>query len=68
MISYEPFWKTIKDRDISSYKLINTYNFSKGTISRLKHNKHVTTRTLEDICVKLNVSLTEVLVYKKDKK
>ena len=50
MISYEPFYKTLKEKNISTYKLINTYNVSRSLLDRLKHNKPISSVTLNDLC------------------
>ena len=66
MISYEPFYETAKKKGISTYKLINEFNISRSLIDRLKHNKPITTVTLNDLCTILDCKVEEVLVYKKD--
>ena len=63
MISYEPFYKTIKEKNISTYKLINTYGVSRSLLDRLKHNKPISTVTLDDLCKFLNCKVEDVLVY-----
>lgn len=63
MISYEPFYKTIKEKEISTYKLINTYGISRSLIDRLKHNKPISTVTLNDLCTILNCRVDEILLY-----
>lgn len=63
MISYEPFYKTIKEKEISTYKLINTYGISRSLIDRLKHNKPISTVTLNDLCTILNCRVEEILLY-----
>ena len=67
MISYEPFYKTLKDRNISTYKLINEYGISRSLLDRLKHNEPISTVTLNDLCGILNCKVQDVLVYNKDK-
>lgn len=64
MISYEPFYKTIKEKNISTYKLITHYGFSRSLIDRLKHNKPISTVTLDDICRILECKVEDVIVYK----
>lgn len=66
MISYEPFYKTLKDRNISTYKLINEYGISRSLLDRLKHNKPISTVTLNDLCGILNCKVQDILVYNKD--
>ena len=45
-ISYEPLWNTMEKKGISTYKLINTYDFNKGTLYHLKRGDNV------NICVR----------------
>ncbi len=66
MISYEPFYKTIKEKNISTYKLINTYGMSRSLLDRLKHNKPISTVTLNDLCMILNCRVEDVLVFTPD--
>lgn len=66
MITYEPFYKTLKDKGISTYKLINEYKLSRSLIDRLKHNKPITTVTLNDLCSILDCKVEDILEYKKD--
>ena len=68
MISYEPFYKTLKEKNITTYKLINGYGISRSLIDRLKHNKPITTVTLNDLCVILDCRVEDILVYVKDEK
>ncbi len=68
MISYEPFYKTIKEKNISTYKLINTYGISRSLLDRLKHNKPISTVTLDDLCRFLDCNVEDVLIYIKDSK
>ncbi|MCI9082957.1 MAG: helix-turn-helix transcriptional regulator [Lachnospiraceae bacterium] len=64
MISYEPLWKTLKQKDISQYKLIKEYGFSTGTLDALRKNKSITLNTLHDICVMLNCNIADVVEFK----
>lgn len=66
MISYEPFYRTMKEKSISTYKLINEYGLSRSLIDRLKHNKPITTVTLNDLCKILDCKVEDIMVYKKD--
>lgn len=66
MISYEPLYQTMKEKGITTYKLINTYGVSRSLIDRLKHNKPITTVTIDDLCKILDCEVSDILVYKKD--
>ena len=66
MISYEPFYKTLKDRGISTYKLIQQYGVSRSLLDRLKHDKPVSTVTLNDLCKILSCRVEDIIVYRED--
>ncbi len=66
MITYEPFFNTLKRKEISTYKLINEYGFSKGTLDSLKQNKNITMETLNYICNLLECEISDVIRYTKD--
>lgn len=66
MISYEPFYKTIKEKDVSTYKLITKYGVSRSLLDRLKHNKPISTQTLDDLCSYLDCRVEDIMVYIKD--
>ncbi len=63
MISYEPFYKTLKVKNISTYRLINTFGISRSLLDRLKHNKPISTVTINDLCVILDCKVEDILVY-----
>ncbi|MBQ6727601.1 MAG: helix-turn-helix transcriptional regulator [Clostridia bacterium] len=66
MISYAPFYETLKRKNVSTYKLINVYGVSRSLIDRLKHNKPISTLTLNDLCTFLDCKVEDILVYIKD--
>ena len=63
MISYEPLWKTMKDRGVTTYTLIYKLGFSAYTITNLRRNKSITMNTLEKLCVVLNCTPNEVVEF-----
>lgn len=66
MISYEPFYKTMQKKNMTTYKLIKDYNISRSLLDRLKHNKPISTVTLNDLCRILKCRVEEVLIYTED--
>ena len=66
MISYEPLYKTMKEKGISTYRLINDFGVSRSLLDRLKHNKPISTQTLDDLCSYLDCKVEEILVYKQE--
>lgn len=66
MITYEPFWNTIKEKGISTYTLIQKYNVSSATINRLRNNQGISTMTINDLCKILKCKVEDILLYKDD--
>lgn len=64
MISYEPFYETLKEKNISTYKLINQFNVSRSLLDRLKHNKPISTVTINDLCKFLDCRVQDILEYR----
>lgn len=68
MITYDPFYKTIKEKGISTYKLINQYGLSRSLLDRLKHNKPISTVTINDLCTILSCKVEDIVVFTPDEK
>lgn len=68
MISYEPLWATMKRKGVSTYALIKEHSFSRGTLDSLKHNRNVSTATLNDLCNILSCSIEDVVQHTPDEK
>ncbi len=66
MISYEPLWKTMKQKNITTYTLIYKHNFSPYTITNLKRNKSITMHTLEKLCQILQCQAESVVIFLPD--
>lgn len=63
MIMYDVFWVTLKKRNISQYKLINTYSVSKGLLDRMKKNESITTYSINRLCDILQCDITDIMIY-----
>lgn len=66
MISYSPFYKTLKEKNITTYRLIKDFDISSSLIDRLKHNKPISTVTLNDLCSILDCRVEDIMIYIKD--
>ena len=66
MIDFTPFYKTIKSKNITTYKLINQYGISRSLLDRLKHNKPISTVTLDDLCKILTCNVEDILQFVPD--
>lgn len=63
MISYEPLWNTLKQKDISQYSLIKDYGIDKAQLQRLRSNMIVKTMILDKLCKILDCRIDEIMVY-----
>ena len=63
MISYEPFWNTLRSSGESTYTLIKNHRISSSTIDKLRKNKPITTTTLNDLCRILGCYPENILEY-----
>ncbi len=63
MISYAPFWKTLKEKNVSQYKLINDYGIDNAQLHRLRHNMVVKTVTVDNLCRILDCRIEDIMEY-----
>jgi len=63
MIDYSPFWKTLAQSEENWYTLTNKHHMSNSTLHRLKHNKDISTKTLNDLCRILNCRVENIVEY-----
>lgn len=63
MINYDPFWKTLKSRQLTTYTLINKYGMSSHTIHRLRKNQGISTSLINELCKLLNCRVEDILEY-----
>ena len=68
MIVYDPFWKTIKEKNISTYYLIQKCKVSSSTLARLRKNLPITTVTMDDLCRILQCQIQDIARYEQDEK
>ena len=68
MISFEPLWKTLKEKNISQYSLNKDYGLSTGTLDALRQNRSITLNTLNDLCKILDCRVEDIIIFIPDKK
>lgn len=66
MISYDPFWATLKRLNVSTYALITKHNISSATINRMKKGNGISTMKIDDFCRILNCSVSDIIEYRED--
>ena len=65
MISYEPFFDTMKKKNISSYWLI-MHGLSKGTYESLRKGKPCSTVTIDRLGTLMDCDVPDIITFKKD--
>ena len=63
MISYSPFWDTLRASPESTYTLIKKHRISSSTIDKLRKNKPLNTTTINDLCRILGCSVAQIMEY-----
>lgn len=63
MIDYSPFWKTLKESKENWYTLTKHHHVSDSTLHRLKHNKDISMKTVNDLCRILECGIGDIAVY-----
>ena len=62
MISYKPLFKTMQEKNVSSYELAKR-GVSRSTYYAIKHGKSVTTNTVSQLCSILECGVSDVMEY-----
>lgn len=66
MISYKPFFETLKRKNITQYQLIKDYNIRTSLLDKLRNDKNIYVSTLNDLCNMLECDLTDIIEYTPD--
>ena len=60
MIRFDKLWKTMEEKNITTYQLREKCGIDSKTIRRLKANDNMETKTLNKLCAALNCKLEEI--------
>jgi len=63
MITYEPFWATLRASAETTYTLIVKHHISSSTLDKLRKNRPITTTTVNDLCRILKCNVSEIMTY-----
>ncbi|WP_298024343.1 helix-turn-helix transcriptional regulator [uncultured Dysosmobacter sp.] len=66
MISYEPFYRTLREKGVTEYQLIYKQGFSANILYRMKQGKTITLKTLDTLCFILDCDVTGIIQYVPD--
>lgn len=62
-ITFEPLWKTMKEKGVTTYALKYKLKLGGGTYNRLKNNEPVSTHTIGILCEYLNCQVQDIMAY-----
>lgn len=62
MISYEPLFRTMAARGITSYRLMKM-GFPRSTYYAMKHGDNISSHTVDQLCKILKCNVSDIMVY-----
>ena len=62
MISYEPLFRTMKEKNITSYRLMKL-GFPRSTYYAIKHGENISSHTVNQLCKILQCNVCDVMEY-----
>lgn len=63
MIRFDRLWKTMEEKQISTYQLREHCGIDSKTVRRLRANENMETKTLNKLCVYLNCRLEDIAEF-----
>ena len=66
VITFDPLWRTLKEKNVSVYELLEKHKFSHGTYDSIKHNRNVTLNTIDQLCKILHCNVSDIVEYKEN--
>ncbi len=64
MLDYSPLWETMRQKQISQYRLLQA-GIDNKTLDSLKKGKNITLLTLEKLCTVLECTPNDVVCFRK---
>lgn len=65
MISYEPLFRTMSEKGITSYRLMNL-GFPRSTYYAMKRGENISTHTVNQLCKILKCNVSDIMEYRED--
>lgn len=65
MISYEPFFRTLEEKKITSYRLMKM-GFPRSTYYAIKHGDNISSHTVNQLCRILKCNVSDIMEYIED--
>ena len=67
MISYEPLFRTMERKKITSYRLMKL-GFPRSTYYAMKRGENISTHTVNQLCKLLQCGVSDIMEYVEDNK
>ena len=61
IISYAPLWKTLKEKQVTQYQLINNHDIDRRLLSALRANRNITILSIEKLCKALQCTPNDIV-------
>ena len=65
MIRYDPLFKTMKEKGITSYRLFKM-GFPQSNYYAIKRGENISTNTINELCRLLQCNVSDILTYEED--
>ena len=62
MISFAPLFKTMKEKNISSYRL-EKLGFSRATYDSIQQGNSISTNTVNQLCILLKCEVSDIMEF-----
>ncbi|MEE1066283.1 MAG: helix-turn-helix transcriptional regulator [Acutalibacteraceae bacterium] len=66
MIKFDRLWKTMENKNVSTYYLREKSGIDSKTIRRLRANENIETKTLDKLCSALECRLEDIAEFVED--
>lgn len=66
MISYNPLWVTLINKNMKKTDLISLLGLSSATVSKMSKGEYVSLNVIEKICLTLDCNIEDIVEIKKD--
>lgn len=63
IISYAPFWRTLRRKNLSQYDLVVRMSISSSMLQRLRSDEPVSLKSIAMLCDCLNVVPSEIFTF-----
>lgn len=66
MVSYDPLWKLLIDKQLKKLELCKVADISTATLAKMGKREYVALQVLEKICLALDCKIEDVVEIKKN--